>query len=174
MPQPPPLCIPPTPSPPTPPPPQGWVKQISSFIRQRAPHHLIASGLDGTFGPSTPHHRQRNARLLPPGSPLEPPALVSRHDASCTGEHGFDVEFQTILGLPVCTFFPDIFMIEFLWHSFVGTFGPPPRATHRPAAGPLLWSRKILVLPTSAQVGASCGKCTPSHPPPFELTALGP
>jgi hypothetical protein len=70
---------------------QAWIRQMSSYIRLRAPHHLIAAGLDGVFGPSSPHHSGRNARLLPAGSPLlqslrgggSAPPL----DLACTGEY---------------------------------------------------------------------------------------
>ncbi|KIY92802.1 Putative mannan endo-1,4-beta-mannosidase 5 [Monoraphidium neglectum] len=66
---------------------KGWVKQIAAYVRQRAPHHLISAGADGTFGPSSPHHRRRNGERLPPRSPLHPlavpPGMV--HDAVCTG-----------------------------------------------------------------------------------------
>jgi predicted nicotinamide N-methyase len=33
-----------------PPPAQSWLRQVSAYIRQRAPKQLIVSGLDGTFG----------------------------------------------------------------------------------------------------------------------------
>jgi len=79
----------PNPTPPHPDPnPQSWIKQVSSFIRQRSPRHLITAGLDGAFGPSTPHHCGRNARLLPRGS-----LLRSRRaggvplDLSCSGAY---------------------------------------------------------------------------------------
>lgn len=58
---------------------------MAAYVRQRAPHHAIASGVDGTFGPATPHHRRRNGARLPPASPLRAGPPGAPHDAACTG-----------------------------------------------------------------------------------------
>jgi hypothetical protein len=39
---------------------QGWLKQMGTFLRQKAPHQLLLSGLEGFFGPASPHLRQHN------------------------------------------------------------------------------------------------------------------
>jgi hypothetical protein len=39
---------------------QGWLKQMGTFLRQKAPHQLVLSGLEGLFGPASPHHLTHN------------------------------------------------------------------------------------------------------------------
>ncbi|KAF8056385.1 ANK3 [Scenedesmus sp. PABB004] len=39
---------------------QGWLHQVGSFVKDRAPHQLLLAGLDGTFGASSPHHLSTN------------------------------------------------------------------------------------------------------------------
>ncbi|GBF91203.1 glycosyl hydrolase [Raphidocelis subcapitata] len=68
---------------------RSWLRQVSAYIRQRAPNQIIVSGLDGTFGPSTPHHQGRNAQVPPPASPLAGAPAGLPFDAVCTGSDFF-------------------------------------------------------------------------------------
>eukprot|EP00879_Flechtneria_rotunda_P009239 GHRR01009672.1.p1 GENE.GHRR01009672.1~~GHRR01009672.1.p1 ORF type:complete len:721 (+),score=226.02 GHRR01009672.1:221-2383(+) len=38
----------------------GWMRQMGVFMKQKAPHHLLLSGLEGYFGLSSPHLLQYN------------------------------------------------------------------------------------------------------------------
>jgi hypothetical protein len=39
---------------------QAWLRQIGTFLRMKAPHQLLLSGLEGFFGASSPHLLQHN------------------------------------------------------------------------------------------------------------------
>uniref|UniRef100_A0A383V8Z8 mannan endo-1,4-beta-mannosidase n=1 Tax=Tetradesmus obliquus TaxID=3088 RepID=A0A383V8Z8_TETOB len=48
----------------------GWLKQMGTFLREKAPHQLVLSGLEGFFGAASPHHLKHNpyAQLFDPAS----------------------------------------------------------------------------------------------------------
>jgi hypothetical protein len=39
---------------------QAWLRQMGTFLRMKAPHQLLLSGLEGFFGASSPHLLQHN------------------------------------------------------------------------------------------------------------------
>lgn len=49
---------------------QGFIPYIARFLRRMDPNHLLMVGLDGFFGPHSPHHLQHN----PPSHPEAPAA----------------------------------------------------------------------------------------------------
>jgi hypothetical protein len=45
---------------------QGWLRQMGKFLKEKAPNQLVLAGVEGYFGPHSPHHL-----------PYNPPAQVS-------------------------------------------------------------------------------------------------
>lgn len=39
---------------------QGWLKQLGTYLKERAPHQMVLPGLEGFFGLSSPHHTKHN------------------------------------------------------------------------------------------------------------------
>eukprot|EP00775_Hariotina_reticulata_P004517 gene4517-4770_t len=47
----------------------GWLRQMGKFLKEKAPNQLVLSGVEGYFGPNSPHHLQYN-----------PPAQIVRQE----------------------------------------------------------------------------------------------
>ncbi|WIA14869.1 hypothetical protein OEZ85_001587 [Tetradesmus obliquus] len=102
----------------------GWLKQMGTFLRQKAPHQLVLSGLEGFFGAASPHHLKHNPyaqaskhlqQMMPPlfidygwmrclTLPAAPPHAYS---ALCSGTDFWQHHMLPELDIATAAVFPD-------------------------------------------------------------------
>ncbi|WIA35064.1 hypothetical protein OEZ86_003552 [Tetradesmus obliquus] len=68
----------------------SWLKQMGTFLRQKAPHQLVLSGLEGFFGAASPHHLKHNpyAQASERLQQMMPPLFI---DDGCAYRHAADL-----------------------------------------------------------------------------------
>ncbi|KAF6262270.1 glycoside hydrolase superfamily [Scenedesmus sp. NREL 46B-D3] len=82
----------------------GWLKQMGTFLRQKAPHQLVLSGLEGFFGQSSPHHLQHNPYTQVFDAPSPTPHAYS---TLCSGTDFWQHHLLPELDIATAAVFPD-------------------------------------------------------------------